>query len=150
MGRKYTRKGVSHPLNATTRHLFLGLFFSILSGAGLWILEVIEGSKITTSLYLDVGYAAVVLGSFLAFPFYFISFFTLGLIVDKFLKSNFPSKLFGYAGLGGICGYEIFKLYYDELFVREYELNIETAILVFFCIGLLLALMDKYMKAKMQ
>lgn len=136
-------------MNTTTRHLFLGLFFSFFSGVGLWILEIIEGSKITTSLYIDVGFIAVVFGSFFAFPFYFISFFVLGVLVDKFLNSNFFAKLSGYAGLGGICGYRIFQLYYDELFVREYGLNIKTAILVFTCIGLLLALMDKYIKEKM-
>ncbi|WP_282940517.1 hypothetical protein [Paenibacillus sp. RC67] len=137
-------------MNTTTRHLFLGLFFSILTGIGLWILETIEGSKITTSLYIDVSYITVTFGSFLAFPFYFISFFVLGLLVDKFLNSNVFTKLFGYAGLGGICGFGIFKKYYGEFFVREYGLNIETSILVFTCIGLILAFLDKFVKEKVQ
>lgn len=149
MGNKTYKKAVIL-MSTAKRHLFLGLFFSIFFGLGLWIIEIIEGSKITTSLYIDVGYLTVVLCSFLAFPFYFISFFVLSVLVEKFLNGNFFVKLSGNAILGAVCGYVLFRNYYGDPFVREYGLNVGTAILVFTCIGLLLALMEKYLKSKMQ
>lgn len=129
-------------MNTTTRHFFLALFFSIFTGFGLWIVERMEGSKITTSEYIDVSYFFIAFGSILAFPFYYISFFLLATLVEKVLNNNLYAKGIGYAAIGWFCG--TFTFGYEDRFIEGYGLQIETSILTFIVIGLLLASIDRY------
>ncbi|MFJ5625531.1 hypothetical protein ACIQD3_23190 [Peribacillus loiseleuriae] len=66
--------------------------------------------------------------------------------MEKYSK-NFYVKWFAYAVVGGICGYYHFQ-YYDERFVKEFGLHVETAILTIPFIGTPLGLFDKYLQTK--
>ncbi|GGD66011.1 hypothetical protein [Paenibacillus nasutitermitis] len=124
------------------KQLYLAALFTLMAAVGLWVVESIEGSKITTSEYMDLTFYMVFFGAVLAFPFYFIVFCPIGIAVDKWLNRNLPIKLISYMLVGGVSGYYIFEMLYEVRFVEEFGLHSSTSIILFAAIGALLSIAE--------
>ena len=99
-------------------------------------LELIEGNKITTTLYYglnNLGFVIIFLEFIGIIIIYPISFFPLSLLLNWLVRSNI-AKMIIYTFAGGASGLWIFQILYGDLdnyYVTGYGLNISTSIILF-------------------
>lgn len=121
-----------------------GVLFAI-AGFGL---EVLEGSKITTSEYMglrDLGIIYLFVVGSIAFILYPISFLPLSFVLSKFVKSILLKLVF-FTFFGGVIGAFAFNILYNFRFIEEYNLSILSAVSLFSFAGLLYALIENSVK----
>ncbi|MDQ0242793.1 hypothetical protein J2S09_000329 [Bacillus fengqiuensis] len=125
------------------RYAILLLTFPLLVGFGVWLVEVIEGNKITTTEHIDFGVMNIFFGSIFGFVAYVISILPFTLLFEKFFNKPF-AKFIVYTFIGYMIGRFVFEKSYLPHHVEEYHLNELTSILVFGFIGCLYAIIDIY------
>lgn len=136
-------------------HFEMWIVFSIIFTFAALGLELIEGYKITTTAFYGLKNAGPVLVLYY-FTFYMmlypVSVLPLTLIVNRYIKrSNQILKSIVYIIGGGLFGAWFFDKVYghaDGSFIRGYNLNISTSIILFSIAGLLYFLVDYKLKNK--
>ncbi|WP_188530689.1 hypothetical protein [Paenibacillus abyssi] len=126
------------------RYLILWLAFIILFSAGALGLEWLEGYKITTTEYYglrNIGFIFIILMFLTASVLYPLVLLPLSIVIGRIVTVSWLRVLL-YFCLGGIGGRLIFHLLYDDRFIREYDLNMVSSILIFGTIGVIYALLD--------
>lgn len=127
--------------------IMCGIFVSLYTIATM-VLEFFEGNKITTTLYYglrNIGFGFVLYNLVFSFLLYLISFLPLTLLLNKFVESLFL-RIIVYSFIGGISGIWIFNhLYNYQDFIRSYEFNKSSAIIVFGVSGTIYALVEYYL-----
>ncbi|MFC4775175.1 hypothetical protein ACFO9Q_00070 [Paenibacillus sp. GCM10023252] len=133
-------------MNDTNRTLFLSLLYALQVGAGLWILEAVEGSKIRASHHLDLAPFAAFIGSSTAIPFYFLTFYIIDRACSRMRDQAARSviQVLTYTAISGWTGHYLFHLLYEQQEVNEFGLQIETAIILFGMIGLITGTLSEY------
>ncbi|MGN7382183.1 hypothetical protein [Paenibacillus sp. SAFN-117] len=134
------------------KHYFImWIPFMVLFIFATFSLELVEGNKITTTEYmglLDLGLIYFLVVMPFAFLLYPVSFLPLTIILCK-LFIPFIGRAIIFSVAGGIGGMLIFKKLYgwhDGYFIEGYNLNLNSAILIFGLAGLLYAWIDRYLK----
>ncbi|WP_088103554.1 hypothetical protein [Halalkalibacter urbisdiaboli] len=126
------------------RYVWLCILFTILFGLALWLLEIIEGSKITTSEHLDFGLFLVGLGALFGFFLFFLTFFPLTLFIQKFLNI-LAVKLVMFTTLAAWGGTLIFDAMYVDWFIEGYNLNVGMAMILYGIVGFIYAVADHFL-----
>lgn len=140
-------------MNFFKHYLILGVVFTLLFTSATIGLELLEGNKLTTTEYYglnNLGFTFILYISVLSFLLYPVSFLPLTLLVHKF-TNLLIGRIFIYSSIAGLIGIWVFNKLYnyrDGSFIKEYELNINSAILVFGIAGFIYALIDYYFKMK--
>lgn len=141
----------------TVKHyLTMGLLFISLFTVALFSLELFEGRKISTTLYVGLnngGFSLIlVLSLLLGFVIFLFIFLPLTFILDKFLPS-FLIKLIVFSAIGCLGGIGVFNMMYGfqgGYLITEYDLNIDSSILIFGLAGLSYALFGHHLKKRTQ
>ncbi|WP_225446163.1 hypothetical protein [Paenibacillus rhizovicinus] len=110
-------------------------------------LELLEGSKITTSEYYGLRNIGLVFVFLIVLEAVLCAsiMVPISILISKFVKAAFGRVLL-YFIFGLIGGSYMFNHLYNESYVREFDLNISTAILLFGAVGILYALIDQYLQ----
>ncbi|MEY9091596.1 hypothetical protein [Paenibacillus sp. RC84] len=127
--------------------LFLSLIFPMYAGVGLWAADLLTGTRATSPEGSLLGSFFLLLGIFMAFPFYFISFFPLGKLLGC-LHSTQPVKALAYAAAGGLGGYWLLSNLHGGLLEEQQGMGAAAGVLVFAALGLLLAWTETYLEQK--
>lgn len=134
-------------------YLIMWIAFGVLFTIARFGLEVLEGTKITTTEFMglrDLGLFFMFIMATFVFLLYPISFLPLTIIISKFVKSLIV-KVVIFTCIGGMIGVLAFKEAYswqDDYFIVGYDLRISTAIIIFSIAGLLYALVENFLKNK--
>lgn len=123
------------------RNVWLCLLFTCLFTIALWMVELVEGSKITTSEHLDYGLFLILVGAMLGFFIFFLTFFPITLLIERFFN-HLSLKLIVFPSLAALGGKWIFGFMYVDWFIEGYNLNVEMAMVIFGLIGLVYGLVD--------
>ncbi|MFZ4453557.1 hypothetical protein [Salibacterium aidingense] len=129
------------------RHgLIMWIPFALLCvGAGFGV-ELVEGSKITTSAYFgfrNIGTGFLLMIWFAAVLVYPISFLPLSLLISK-NANRLTARVFIYTLISGFSGLWYFYSAY-ETYRQQYDLKSTSAVLFFGAAGMLYALLDHYL-----
>ncbi|QJD81950.1 hypothetical protein [Cohnella herbarum] len=130
--------------------LTMWVSFAILFNLSVLGLEILEGNKITTTEYYGLQNIGIIfIGMiFLTTSFlYPVTLLPLTWLIRKWVKSP-TIRIAFYTLLGGLCGMFIFRFLYDDYFVRGYDLQISTSIVIFSFFGLVYALIDQFSPLK--
>ncbi|MGM7635289.1 hypothetical protein [Bacillus sp. Hm123] len=129
---------------STKRYTILGFLFLILFGFGFWLLERIEGNKITTTEHVDFGLNLIWIGALYGFLIYILLILPLTILIERFFnKSLF--KLFIFTFIGFFTGKIIFEKLFS-FFIERYNLTDLSSIAIFTIISLLYGIADIYTK----
>lgn len=123
------------------------MIFILLFTAAALSLELLEGSKITTTEYYgfqNIGFTFIVLMFLTACVLYPVTLLPISLLISKLVRGVLLRVLF-YGILGVIGGIMMFNQLYNDRFIQEYGLNLSTAILIFGAAGIIYALLDHYL-----
>ncbi|QHE51565.1 hypothetical protein [Pontibacillus sp. HMF3514] len=130
-------------MKRNTRYFILFLVFSVSFTFGVWLLDALEGSKITTTEHVDL------IGDLLFYVWMF-SWILFGVImvpltlgIEKFMNYAMIRMLI-FPLTGSFLGMVIFQRSFDVKHIQTYELNEVTSILIFLGVGLLYAMTDQY------
>jgi len=124
------------------------IIFSVIFTIAALGLEIIEGYKITTTAYYglkNAGVAIIIFNFIFCMFIYPISFLLLTYIVNRYIKHYLIIKSIVYTIAGGLSGIWAFNKIYgyaEGSFIKGYNLNINTSIVLFSIAGLLYFLMD--------
>ncbi|MBH5320398.1 hypothetical protein I6N90_21630 [Paenibacillus sp. GSMTC-2017] len=118
--------------------------FIILYSGAIIGLEVMEGSKITTTLHMglrDLGVSFIfIVGTFSAVA-YFVTLLPLSILIRKFVRNRLLPIIL-YTILFSLSGKVIFHWLFGDDFSQAYELKIETALLIFGITGFIYSIID--------
>lgn len=140
-------------MNIFRRYLMTWLYFTFLFTLAAFFLDLFEGNKITTTEYYglrNLGFAFVISTVLFVFILYPVSFLLLTIFLNRFL-SSFITRIIIYAVAGGLSGIWAFNKLYDyqnDYFIKGYDLNISTSIILFALAGLIYGFFDSYLKKK--
>ncbi|MBA2173719.1 hypothetical protein H0266_02290 [Halobacillus locisalis] len=128
------------------RYVLLFVIFSFLNGIGVWSIELIIGSQITTSEYIggdSIGYLlfvmTVVVGSFVLL---------ITILLHKFLN-NIAIKLIVFGCLGYGLG-NLYAAFHFGDFLQTYKLNETVPIMIYVMVSLLYAVADVILEKKLK
>lgn len=119
--------------------------FAFLFSLSILGLELMEGTKITTSEYYglrNIGIIFLGMISLTACLFYPVTLLPLSWLIRTRVKP-LAARVTLYIILGGIGGMLIFHFMYDDYFIRGYDLKIGSAVIIFSAFGLLYAIADQ-------
>ncbi|WP_274366256.1 hypothetical protein [Paenibacillus thermotolerans] len=131
------------------KHIILWIASMILFIMASLGLELLEGNKITTSEYYglrNIGLlfvALIILKSTVVYP---LMLWPLSRLAQM-LANPLLSRIFILV-LCSFGGYALFHKSYDEYFVRQYGLNVGTAVILFGMAGIFYLLADYYMERR--
>lgn len=127
---------------------FIAMFIGAFIG-----LEVLEGYKITTSEYYGLRNIGVTF-LFIAFILSNIvsaAFLLVTAVLHRWARRLWPLHYVLYCGLGIYAGWHIFHTLYNESFVNEFHLNLNSAYILFGLVGVLYSVLDKVLdRVRMQ
>ncbi|SET47462.1 hypothetical protein SAMN05216389_11240 [Oceanobacillus limi] len=126
----------------TIRYWILFGSFSILFGFGTWLVELIEGSKITTSEHIDFGIFLIFYGCIGGSFLFGVIMLPLTIIMERFFN-KLVIKMIVYSIVGYYFGKFVFGVNFHGEHVQIYHLTEVTSILIFMGIGLLYAWIDR-------
>ncbi|WP_248924965.1 hypothetical protein [Paenibacillus hamazuiensis] len=120
--------------------------FALLFSLSILVLELMEGSKITTTEYYglrNIGIVFIGMIGLTASLIYPATLMPLSWLLRTRVMSA-AARITLYTFLGGICGVIIFDWMYDDYFVKDYDLKVSSAVIIFSAFGLLYALADQF------
>ncbi|MFS0722346.1 hypothetical protein [Paenibacillus sp. 1P07SE] len=129
-------------MNRATRHLWLSLLFGLLVAAGIYLIDKVEGGKITISMHTDMAVYLAFLGGVLAIPFYYATLFPVTTLLDRMFRSSALLKLAVPTVLMMGVGYWLTGSY-GEYNINEYGIRVETGLVVFGAIGLVIQVLER-------
>ncbi|KGX85619.1 hypothetical protein [Pontibacillus marinus] len=123
------------------RYFILFIVFSASFTFGVWLLDVLEGSKITNTEHVDLNGGLL----FIVWMFTWVLFgaimVPLTLSIDKFIN-HVVIRVLIYSLVGYLFGMVVFHRSFEH--IQTYELNEMTSSLIFLGVGLLYAITDQY------
>ncbi|WP_138755585.1 hypothetical protein [Paenibacillus sinopodophylli] len=134
------------------RFLIMWIPFVLWFSVAAWGLELWEGYKITTTEYYglrNIGFAFLAIIVLAAIVLYVIAAGPLTIVLYRFIP-YFPVRMFIYAIAGGASGVWVFRNMYNDYFVRGYDLNMSSAILIFTAMGLAYAITDYWLQIQIR
>ena len=130
------------------------IIFSVLFTLTTIGLELIEGYKITTTSYYglkNIGFSFIFYIYMFCLIVYFFTFFPIILIINKYIRSKLVIRMFVYslfAVLSGIWAFNELYGHANGSFITGYELNINSAIILYGLAGLMYSILDYYFDRK--
>ena len=131
-------------------YLMMWLVFSLLFTMAVVGLELLEGSRITTSQYYglrNIGVIFILFTLLLVMALYPLLFLPLTLLVHRWIRL-FSVRLLVYGVVGGAFGIWMFGFLYEYLedaqLIEAYGLNMASAIILFALAGLFYGLADHF------
>jgi hypothetical protein len=129
--------------------------FVILVSIGAFGLEIMEGYKITTTEYYghkNLGYMYfAILFLFISLPasaLYFVTVLPLSFLLRKGDSITILIRAVIFCILGAAGGKWVFHKQYSDYFIKGYELNDLTAIIIFVVCGLAYSMIDSFLAKK--
>jgi len=120
--------------------------FVVLFSVAVYGMELLEGNKITTTEHLglrDFGVFSVWILSMVAGILYPLILLPISWLTRKWV-AIMPLRLFLYLSVGCISGSLLFRGLYEDRFIQEYQLNVNSAVIIFGVLGLIYATADHY------
>lgn len=126
------------------RYLILWFISVVLFNGAFIGLEMLEGNKITTTEYYGLRNIGV---TFLFITFFLsiivsAAFLLISAVLHRWARRVWPLHYALYCALGIYAGWRFFHMLYNESFVREFQLNMSSAYILFGLAGLLYSLID--------
>ncbi|WP_102027782.1 hypothetical protein [Salirhabdus sp. Marseille-P4669] len=130
------------------RHWILFSTFSFLYGFGTWLVELLEGSKISSTEHIDFGVALIFYGFIVGSFVFGVIMFPLTLIIEKFFN-KLLIKMIIFLAVGYSFGKLLFGIIFYSEHVQDYNLYELTSVFVFIGISFIYTFIDSYTYRKL-